>query len=186
MDDEYLGRVARHYSERWAEPVATLRWTAGPVEEVRPEFRVLLVPRPTGNFAFATLGMSVPGDAEPLELHVVVKSSQRDAARDSVVELLAAAAHYHRTGPGLGLGDTVDFGRGWVRGSACSCGLVSLPYLDGPGLEWMESPRVRFLWLIPVTPAERDFKREHGPEELERRFERARADLLDPRRPSAV
>jgi Suppressor of fused protein (SUFU) len=186
VEEEYLELLTRHYAEHWAGPAATLRWPHGPVEAVRPQFRVQLYRRAPGSFAFATRGMSAPADASALELHVLVKPSQRAEARDAVVELLAAAAHYHRTGQPLGLGHTVDFGRGWVDGSDCSCGLVSLPYLDGPKLEWMEEPRVRFLWLIPITPAERDFKREHGLEELERRFERARVDLLDPRRPPTV
>ena len=183
---EHLERVARHYSEHWAGPVETLRWPPGPIEKVRPEFRVLVIPRTAGSFAFATLGMSAADDPEPLELHVLVKSAYRREARDSVSELLAAVAHYHLTEQPLGLGHTVDFGAEWLRGSRCSCGLVSLPYLDGPKLEWMDGPRVRFLWLIPITAAERDFKRAHGLEELERRFERRRADLLDPKRPSVV
>lgn len=184
--DEYLERIERHYSEFWADPVETLRWPVGPIETVRPEFRVLVIPRSPGSFAFATLGMSAPGDPEPLELHVLVKPARWREARDCVVELLAAVAHYHRTEQPLDLGHTVYFGQGWFRDFRCSCGLVSLPYLDGPKLEWMEVPPVRFLWLIPITPAEREFKREHGLEELERRFERKQVDLLDPTRPSVA
>lgn len=183
---EYLERVARHYSECWADPVEALRWPHGPIETARPEFRVLVIRRAAGSFAFATLGMSAKGDPEPLELHVLVKPAHLREARASLTELLAAVAHYHRTERPLGLGHTVDFGVGWLRGSRCSRGLVSLPYPDGPKLEWMENPRVRFLWLIPITPAEREFKREHGLEELERRFERRQADLLNPKRPSVV
>ncbi len=74
--------------------------------------RVLVVPRPAGSFAFATLGMSASGDPEPLELHVLVKPAHRREARNFVVELLAAVAHYRRTEQPLSLGHTVDFGRG--------------------------------------------------------------------------
>jgi hypothetical protein len=81
-------------------------------------------------WTYATSGMSRPGDATPLELHLF--SPERS---EQLVELLMAIAHYHRTGSTLGLGASVNFGRPWLSGSDCSFGLISLPYLDGPALE---------------------------------------------------
>lgn len=52
-------------------------------------------------------------------------------------------AHFHRTGSALGLGHTVNFGRPWLPGSSCTHGLVSLPYLFGPELEWLQQPSTR-------------------------------------------
>jgi len=40
--------------------------------------------------------------------------------------------------------------------------------------------------LIPITRSERDFKKEVGVEELERRLEASDFDYLDPLRPSVV
>lgn len=184
--DSYLASIERHYSTFWSPPIAARRWPVGPIETVRPEFRVLEIQRSPSTIAFATLGMSALEDAIRLELYVLVRLQDRSAARESVVELLAAVAHYHRTAHLLDLGHTVNFGRGWVDQSACSYGLISLPYLDGPELEWMKDPPVRFLWLIPITPAEREFKKSHGLEMLEQRFEQAQVDLLDPLRPDTV
>lgn len=70
--------------------------------------------------------------------------------------------------------------------SACTYGLISLPYLDGPSLEWNADRSVRFLWLIPITKAERDFKMKNGLEVLEARFEEMGFDYADPARASVV
>ncbi len=134
--------------------------------------------------AFATKCLSQPSDGERVELHMLTDA--QSAAGSEVVELLTAVAHFHRHGEPLGLGHSVDFGRPWVGGSTCSFGLVSLPYPDGPALEWMSEPRVRFLWRLPITRAEREFKKARGTEALEQRFEEAQLDVLDPRRASVV
>jgi hypothetical protein len=127
--------------------------------------------------------MSCQGDAVAIELHLFspVQSSQH-------VELLTAIAHYHVTGEYLNLGHTVYFGRPWLPGSECDYGFVSLPYLDGPTLEWskIEGREVRFLWLIPITYAEREFARQHGIEALEAKFDAASFNYLDTHRKSVV
>jgi len=127
--------------------------------------------------------MSSPTDAVGLELHLF--SPNRDSA---LSELMTAVAFFHRRDAMLDLGHTVYFGRPWLPGSACDHGLVSLPYLDGPTLEYLNvnGGRTRFLWLIPITRAERDFKRIHGLEALEQAFERASFDYVDPSRNSVV
>jgi hypothetical protein len=128
--------------------------------------------------------MSQPDDEDRIELHLLTRRSGQ--VLDELVELLTAVAHYHRTGRRLAVGHSVNFGRPWLPGSACTHGLISLPYLDGPELEWLAAPAVRFLWLIPVTEAEVSFKKSRGLEALEERFEATAFDYLDPRRPSVV
>lgn len=178
--------VVCHYSSFWGEPTGCFRWTAGPIEGVCPGFRVVRLQKSSGVLVFATVGMSTHADRASLETHILAKPELGDDDQDSLVELLAAVAHYHVTGRRLDVGHTVDFGRGWLAKSPSSCGLLSRPYLDGPLLEWMDRPRVRCLWLIPIWPIERDLSREQGSEELEQRFETEQVDLLDPLRPSVV
>jgi len=50
----------------------------------------------------------------------------------------------------------------------------------------METPRVRFLWLVPITDAELELKKRDGVEALETMFEIAAFDYLDPQRRSVV
>lgn len=180
----YASAIEAHYARIWAPPSRRLRWTEGPVHELPPNFAVLAIHRSEDTTAYATVGMSQADDAERLELHVLTRFDPKPNV--ALVELMTSVAHYHRTGARLGLGHTVNIGRPWLPGSLCTHGLISLPYLDGPRLEWLDEPRVRLLWLVPVTAAEVEFKRANGLEALEQRFEAAQLDYLDPRRPSVV
>lgn len=134
-------------------------------------------------WTYATVEMSQAEDESPIELHMF--SPRRS---DEVVELLVAAAHFHRTGTPLGLWHTVNFGRPWIDESLCDHGLVSLPYLDGPALEDLNTDtcRAKFYWLIPVTLAEVRYKAMHGVAALEERFEEAGFNYVDPLRSSVV
>ena len=155
------------------------------MDELPVQFRVLLfAPSPGRNaWTYATECMSMRHDANPIELHMLAPEPN-----DGIVELLAVTAHYHRTETWLGLGHSVNFGRPWWDRSSCDHGLISLPYLDGPKLEWLVADefRARFLWLIPITSSEVEFKRTQGLEKLERRFEQMGLDYLNPVRPSVV
>ena len=160
------------------------RWNAGPVQELGPEFRVLqFAPRKDRDmWTYATVGMSSPTVVPAVELHLF--TSQAD---ESQVELLTVIAHYHRTGARLDCDHTVNFGRPWQVGSTCEFGLLSLPYLDGPKLENLQIGDLPFrcLWLIPMTRAERDFKKQNGLAALEERWEAKQFNYLDPKRASA-
>ncbi|MBK7400785.1 MAG: suppressor of fused domain protein [Myxococcales bacterium] len=180
----YAQKIEAHYAENWRAPRESLRWGTGPIDELPADFRVLVVSRSADTVAFATRCMSVAADADRLEIHVLCRPN--DVRRTNLPEILTAVAHYHRTGSRLGLGHSVNFGMPWMVGSACTHGVISLPYVDGPKLEWLAEPPVRFLWMIPATPAEIAFKRERGLEALEERFEAAQFNYLDPLRPSVV
>jgi hypothetical protein len=177
--------LKRHYEAIWGAARANHRLERGPVHQLPRDFHVLEFAPPSADFArvYATCGMSTPQDPERLELHLLTRS-----AEPAHVELLTVSAHFHRTGAALGSGHTVNFGRPIEPGSHLDHGLISLPYLYGPKLEWLEAPQgpVRCLWLIPITRAERDFKSKQGLEELERRFEEASFAYADPQRSSVV
>ena len=60
------------------------------------------------------------------------------------------------------------------------------PY--GPALQCCHvgDRHIDFLWLLPITQAERDFKASHGQEALEQRFEAAGLRYWDINRDSVV
>jgi Suppressor of fused protein (SUFU) len=181
----HFERVAAHYAQVWGRAGAPVPPPPSPRRHELPDEFAILEFAPYGErqmWTYATCGMSQSDDQLPLELHLF----SSDASRE-LVELLTAVAHYHRTGSPLAVGHTVNFGKPWLDDSACDHGLVSLPYLDGPELENLrlpEGPTVKFDWLIPITPAEVDFKKANGLEALEERMEEAGFNYLDPNRPS--
>jgi hypothetical protein len=186
MSSTHAERIAKHYVDNWSVDGERKRWLKGPYESLPSEFHVLETP-PHGEremWTYATVCMSQPDDADRLELHLHAPSRS-----ESHVELLTVVAYYHRTTATLGLGHTVNFGRPWLPGSDLTHGLLSLPYLDGPSLEFMAletDEQVRCLWLIPITAAERALKSAHGLEALEEKFEAAKFNYLDPLRPSVI
>jgi len=185
MNSEYCVSIREHYVRQWLGKVDAMKFLKGPIDELPPAFEVLQF-APWNNrttWTVATKCMSQPRDETRIELHMFSYE-----LREELIELLVAAAHFHRTGSGLHIGDTVNFGRPWLPDSVCDHGLISLPYLDGPKLELMSfADRVtHFLWLIPVTQAEVRFARESGLEALEARFELTNFDYADPLRPSVV
>ena len=183
----YCGHVTDHYASQWQNQPRLRCWDKGPINELCSDFKVLEFP-PTSSrdmWTYATCCMSDEHDADACELHLFspVETSLH-------VELLTVLAHYHRTEERIGLGHTVNFGRPWLPGSCCDHGLVSRPYLDGPTLETLNragaAARVNFYWLIPITKAEREFKKMHGLEALEERLEASTFNYLDPTRLSVV
>lgn len=183
--NDYLESIIGHYEGFWANTGTPVHWDEGPRGDLPSTFTVLEFPPSAQRsmWIYATACMSLPADQDPLELHLFSPQQYRGH-----VELLTAVAHYHRTGARLGLGHTVDFGRPWLPGSRCDHGLISLPYLDGPALELFEvgEVMVRFLWLVPVTKEEVEYKKARGLEELEAAFEAQEFNYLDPLRDSVV
>ena len=183
--DPYLCQVLNHYESCWGKIAKIYRLDSGPQEQLSKGFCVLEF-RPSvtrSMWTYATCGMSNQGDADAVEIHLFSPSSE-----PLHVELLTAIAHFHLTGAYVNLGHTVNFGRPWFCESVCDYGLLSLPYLDGPKLEWAEinGRKVRFLWLIPITPDEVLFKKKNGLEDLETAFENHSFNYLDIKRKSVV
>ena len=184
---EFCDQIQRHYEYQWSNTAKCRSWGHGPTNQLPQDFCVLEFPPSESRsmWTYATCCMSQPDDESPIEIHLF-----SNVQEDSHVELLTAIAHYNRTGKRLGLAHTVNFGRPWLPGSNCSFGLLSLPYLDGPKLEVLESsvtPKVvRCLWLVPVTPPEADYAKRFGIEALEQKFEDHGFNYLNPKRQSVV
>ena len=92
-------------------------------------------------------------------------------------------AYYHRGGT-LGLGHTLPIGEPWLPGSRCDHLLVSQPYPWGPDFQTCHvgDRHVDFLWLLPITREERDFKVASGLEALESLFEQRELRFWDAKR----
>jgi hypothetical protein len=179
------GLIISHYQRFWGVKGRSSKWKLGPTWQLPADFKVLTF-APTENkkmWIYATSGMSGHRDAPPIELHLF-----SPIQTEAHVELLTVIAHYHLTGEYIGVGHAVNFGRPWLPASKCDHGLISLPYLEGPQLEWVEGHNkgIHFLWLIPITTSEAEFKRSHGLEALESRFEACKFNYLDPLRESVV
>jgi hypothetical protein len=177
--------ITHHYEVSWKGKSHTTKWRLGPNWQMPAEFSILVFPPSTTRkmWTYATCGMSQQGDAPPLEIHLL-----SPIETEAHVELLPAVSHYHLTGAYLDVGHIVNFGRPWLSNSTCDHGLISLPYLDGPTLEWLDfnERRIRFLWLIPLTVAEVEFKQSKNLESLEQKLEEGRFDYLDPLRKSVA
>lgn len=183
MRNQYQ-EIGRHYQQYLGE-FTVHHFAKGPVNELPVDFSILkFAPnRRRNNWIYATCGMSDFEALNAIELYIF-----SPVAHDFLIELLTIIAHYHVTGGNLGWGHTVYFGCPWYPESDLRYGLLSLPYLDGPAFEKLqtESKMIQFLWLLPITEAERDYKKQKGLEALEQRFDEIQLDYLDPFRESVV
>lgn len=180
---DYSQDIRKHYSEFWGE-FTEHKFTKGPINELPVGFKILkFVPNNKRNmWTYATCGMS-NSDVNAIELYMF-----SPAEHDFLIELLTIIAHYHVTGGNLGIGHTINFGCPWYRDSNLEYGLISLPYLDGPVFEnyKIATKNIRFLWLIPITANEKNFKNQKGLEALEQKFDKTNFNYLDPYRKSVV
>lgn len=185
--DDTCGALEEHVRRFFAgQPVASFTWEAGPVRLVNPHFRVLRVEpvMQTGLWQYISVGGWAATEAGGGGLEFILSTA---TATPRAVELLAMSVYYHRGGR-LGCGHTVPIGEPWLPGSACDHLLITLPYPFGPGLQTCHvgDRHVDFLWLLPVTAAERAFKAANGLEALESRFEGAGLRYWDACRRSVV
>lgn len=172
-------RIRNHYDIAWGCRGTVKPFLKGPGSDLGADFAVLeFAPRGDRRmWTYATCCMSRQSDESPIELHVFSADKSEE-----IVELLVVVAHYHRTGARLDLWHTVNFGKPWRGRSLCSFGLISLPYLDGPDVQSMTADSgksVNFYWMIPVTFAEVQYKKENGIEALESRLEEENFNYLD-------
>lgn len=162
--------VRRHLRRFFAgHPCEEHIWTLGPALDELPRLKAAeFAPGPKSDlWIYATIG-AWEARADP-RLEFFIAAREPDLRH---VELLFMIAWYHGR-YGLGEGHTMPIGEPWLPGSGCEFFLVSLPYPFGPRLEVcdFEGGELRVLWLLPITAAERDYKKREGLEALEQRFD---------------
>lgn len=188
MSSSFLATVIDHYHQVWGVCAYEARWKIGPIENLPESFRVLVF-EPTQErktWVYATCGMSeIPGESS-IEMHMF-----SPVEYSGHIELLTVVAHYHRSGHPLNaVGSTVNFGREWMPESQLTYGLISRPYRDGPSLERILDKNGNLLamcyWLLPITKAEREYKRQFGLEKLEALFDEHGLQYANARRSSIM
>ena len=181
---DYSQKIRKHYHEFWGE-FTEHKFFKGPIKELPVDFKILKfsLGSKRNMWTYATCGMSNHSDVNAIEIHMFSPFEY-----DFLIELLTIIAHYHVTGGNLGLGHTVNFGCPWYQDSSLEYGLISLPYLDGPIFEkyQTDSKIIQFLWLIPITIHEVNYKKQKGLEALEQKFDEINLNYLDPYRKSVV
>ena len=181
----FLAQVEEHVRDYFSEHIVTEHiFRKGPTRQLVPEFRVLCA-EPSGGLDFYTylsIGASLVGNPDGRSLEFLVTSNRHD---DLWVELLTMTAYYHST-ESLELGHTFPIGHPLLADASCDHILVSLPYPFGPSLEvcCLNHTHVHFLWLLPITEAEKRYRMENGLEALEQRFDDQGIDFLNVNRPS--
>lgn len=174
--------VEKHYETALGSKPVAVTFYKGPVHQLPSDFCVFEVPPGSARdvWIYGTCGMSF-GDSTPIELFLL---SPRKAPE--LVELLYITAHFHLFSEQLDTDHTVNFGRPWLPGSQCDHGILST--MDGAKVQWadVDDQKVQFLWLIPITKAERDYKVEFGSDALDEEFVEKEVDCVDPMRQSSV
>ena len=178
----YHDKLRKHYETYFKTKGKVKKLTKGPTEKLHPDFYILEIPPNSMHsmWVYLTVGMSFERTDENL-IELFIFSPEQ---KNEIVELLTICASFHRNNEPLNIHHTVYIGQPWLNDSECDHGFISLPYLDGDKLDVFEfeNKKYRFLWFIPITEKERNYKIDNGCEMLEQLFEENQIDYLNPKR----
>jgi hypothetical protein len=189
--DSLIDAVRAHAARVFpGQRLETLVWDEGGVVANLPELAVVRVAPAAGAAAPIWIHLTAGASVAPMEdgygLEFVLLTH---APSMLAVKLLAMVANLHADERyPLSFGQTLEVGHGWLPGASADHLLVALPTAFDPELEWLSdrSRNVRFIWLVPITRAEAEFARKHGPVPLQERLGAARADVAALVRESVV
>ena len=186
----YLDLLQRHVSGFWPDHrCEPLNWTLGEWSREHPEFRVLeLAPAGREPWIYVSAGAAHLRSFGGVGHEFVIRTLQQERL---MVELLAMVASYSTRADHGGLhdGHTVPIGHPWVEGGEADHLYLNKPYFvsrDFAMLRIDDSLRVQFLWLVPITEREKEWRHEHGQEAFEQRLEDHAVTPEDPTRRSTV
>jgi hypothetical protein len=189
--DSLIDAVRAHAARVFpGQRLETLTWDEGGVVQNLPELAVVRVapaagaPAPTWIHLTAGASVAPMEDGYGLEFVLLTHAPEKLAAK-----LLAMVANLHADERyPMSLGQTLEVGHGWLPGASADHLLVALPTFFDPELEWLSDRdrNIRFIWLVPITRAEAEFARKHGPVPLQEKLGAARSDVAALVRPSVV
>jgi hypothetical protein len=170
-----------------------LAYEEGPLKDLLPDWHVIeIAPKEAGKpWVYVTLGgwestKDEVGEFGRYGLEFFIISPEQDLTHVSTLAMVAFynANPHHR----IKLGDTLEVGYAWLENASCDHFLVSLPYPFTSDLETVKinDIYVSFWWLAPITESEAQYVRSNGSEALWKKFDEARPDFLEVRRPSVV
>ncbi|WP_019354413.1 suppressor of fused domain protein [Streptomyces sp. AA1529] len=191
--DDVLTLVDARLREAFGEPDARASVTFLGAERIEV---LRFLDAAAGTVRYATLGMSAGPMTDPAQaladpevgpraellLTVGPGSGEKGAETDKVLRPLAVlAASPQVEGVVVAPGASLDTGGPLWPGAPFTSVLVAEPggLVEDVALEPPREP-VRFLPLLPMTPAEAAWKRVHGAEALQERWLRHGTDLRDP------
>lgn len=176
--------VISHLAKQWpGRKIKEYEWTLGPIASSISNFRVAEVCSGAADepWIYSSCGAWKVQTAEDSRYEFFLMAPLDNAAH---VETLTMLANYHADERyGVRPGAIINLGRPLVDGSSCDHLLVSLPYMHGTNFEWLglasDLPKIRFLWLVPITAREAALANSAGVEALEVLFEERGMDVLD-------
>ncbi len=135
-------------------------------------------------WTYISRGASDPGVNDKRRLEFIIQAEEPDPR---LVEVVGMSCYYHQS-VGLGVGFTFPVGEPVLPDSQLDHILVSIPYQFDSEFEECsnEDELVQFVWLLPITREEREFKVKEGLEALEQAFEDAEVPYWDAWRDSVI
>ncbi len=179
-----------HVDNQWPENTKEcFTWELGKIKEILPNFSVIRISPKSSNepWVYLTQGAWEINSKDGFKSEFFIMCPYENPRH---VETLAMLTSFHADPKHhLGIGSSVNVGRGWLEGSDCDHLLVSLPYPYGPDLEICKLDHdmtVKYLWLLPINHFENSYLKQNGLEALEQKFDEAEIDFLDPCRSSVI
>lgn len=175
--------VFRHIQDFWLEScIRKYSWNNGKIVHQLPDFFVFSVKPSNRNYwIYVSSGLS---DILGQEFFIISPIETVEHI-ETLAMLASTSLDYPES---FRLNCTINIGKPWLEQSNMSRFLISLPYLYGKELEYMDylGKQVRFFWLLPITDGEYTYIKTNGVDSLEQLFEMKHINYLEIDRLSVV
>lgn len=189
LDDN---KVLEHYIRRWGKPITIHTFDSAEVSpSIRPLYIAVFSLPGDGLAMYASIGMSRAGmlDSETNTIHyaeIFMGVYEHFESLPKIMAMLATYPHNEKTF--VAPEHTIPLGMPIVQNSSLTSVLFAIAYFDPPwfrGLD-VDGKHIQFLWVIPLTEREREFKTKTGWNALGQMFENEQVVIGDVFRESAI